>query len=585
MNIQNFSRMGGLALLALLSVTALLSAFGINAIRYGGDMHRVNQQVNNFNADILPPPSYLVEAYLIANLLVRSPNELEANVAKLASLKRDFTKRANHWAASDLDEKLKAGLAATVRNDGEAFWTIVEERLVPAARAGDGAAQANALMRLDTVYERHRTSIDALVKGAAARQIELGESANTALIAILVGLLMAALILFASIAAALTMLKRQVILPLSTTAETMERMAAGDLEAGQRSDHSDDEIGTMTRAIEVFRQSAVNAQKADVERKRVVAVLRQRLSAMAAGDLDQPIDEFFAEDYKGIRMDFNQAQAALRKLILSVVHSAEAIHHSASDVNEAASDLSERAARQAATLEETAAALQRTNKGIQSSATVAQEANAEVVLARGNATNNRQIVETAIAAMDQIQASFAEVENITQIIQNMSFQTNILALNAGVEATRAGEAGKGFGVVATEVRALAQRSSEAVTAIQQLMAKSAESVKNGSQQVASSGSALREMIAIIDRVAERVEQLAEASKLQAINLNEVDDAISNLDRDTQQNAAMAEQSSAASELLKQEVGRLTEQTALFSGSQEKLASHGFGGRDAIRLVS
>ncbi len=563
MNIQQLSRTGGTALVAVILASTLAFGFGVNAIRFGGDMHLGNQQLHEFNADILPPPSYLVEAYLVAHLVVRSPGRLDAHAAKLDRLKRDFRKRANHWAASDLDPRLKAGLATTAAEDGEAFWALIDNRLIPAARAGDAGAQADALARLDAVYDRHRARIDSLVQGAAREQASLDEGADATVAAVLVGLSLSALAVLAAIVAALVLLRRRVIEPLAATAETMERMAAGDLEAGRCTNDKDDEIGTMTRAIEVFRKSVITAQESDSERKRVVAVLRERLSAMASGDLDAPIVEFLPVGYKGIRMDFNQAQAALRDLILSVVHSAQEIHHSAGDVNDAASALSERAARQAATLQATAAALQRTNQGIQSSATLAQEANAEVALARGNATRNGEIVETAVTAMAQIQASFAEVENITNIIQNIAFQTNILALNAGVEATRAGEAGKGFGVVATEVRALAQRSSEAVTAIQQLLGKSAETITNGTDQVSSSGVALREMIEIIDRVSQRVEELAASSRDQAANLNEVDGALSKLDYDTQQNAVMAEQSRAASEALKQEVGQLTARTALF----------------------
>jgi methyl-accepting chemotaxis protein len=573
MKIQRNSRYGGLALVGLLAAAITFSSFGINKIRFGGEMHRVNQQLNDFNADILPPPAYLVEAYLIANLVAREPAKAQDHARQLSALKADWQKRADHWAASDLDDNLKQGLSDTVRRDGAAFWQLVDKRLLPAARRGDTAAAEQALDALDSVYERHRTSIDELVSGAASRQTQLKDEAETTLTIIFVMLALAVLMVFAGIAAALAMLRRTVIAPLATTADTMQRMAGGDLEAGRRSQHSDNEIGTMTRAIEAFRQSALDAQQADVERKRVVAVLRERLTAMAAGNLDQPIEAFFAEDYKGIRMDFNQAQAALHELILSVVTSAQEIHHSAGDVNDAAADLSERAARQAATLEETAAALQRTNKGIQSSSDLAQQTNTEVALARQNATRNRQIVETAGEAMAQIRASFAEVENITNIIQNIAFQTNILALNAGVEATRAGEAGKGFGVVATEVRALAQRSSEAVTAIQELMAKSADCIANGAQQVGLSGTALRDMIEIIDRVGQRVEQLAETSRVQALNIDEVDNALSSLERDTQQNAAMAEQSSAASDLLKQEVSRLTDRTALFTQQEQHDARH------------
>lgn len=581
MNIQQMCQRGGLVLIGVLAVAVAFSAYGINTIRFGGEMHRVNQQLNDFNADILPPPEYLVESYLIANLVARSPGEADAYGRKLAVLKGQWRDRADHWAASDLDPSLKSGIATTVEQDGTAFWQIVEERLLPAARAGDESGTARALAALDTVYDRHRNRIDTLVAGAAEHQQDLAESAESTLEASFIGLVLAVLVVMLGLMGGIHVLRRRVIVPLAETADTMQRMADGDIEAGRRTQHSADEIGDMTRAIEVFRQNAVDAQEADAERKRIVGVLRERLSAMAGGNLEEPIESFFADAYKGIRMDFNQAQAALREVILAVLHSAREIHRSATEVNEAAADLSERAARQAATLEETAAALQRTNKGIQSSAELAQETNHEVALARQNATRNRQIVETAVEAMTQIQASFGEVANITDLIQNIAFQTNILALNAGVEATRAGEAGKGFMVVANEVRALAQRSSEAVTAIQQLMAESGASIANGAQQVASSGNALREMIEIIDRVSQRVEKLASASSQQAVHLNEVDAAVSELERDTHHNAAMAEQSSAASELLRQEVMRLNERTALFVHTQDD--SGGWSGAEPAQL--
>lgn len=566
MNIKLMSQHAGLALVCLLGIAILFAAFGINTIRFGGEMHRTSQQLNDFNADILPPPAYLVESYLVANLVARSPSQSEELGKKLADLKAQWRDRADHWASSDLESNLKTGIAQTVAEDGQAFWQIIENGLLPAARMGDSQKTAASLAELDKVYARHRERIDALVNGAAEHQAALAETATFTLTAIYVALGLAVLIVFVAIAVSLRMLRQKVVEPLANTAETMQLMAAGNLEAGKRTHHSADEIGTMTRAIEVFRKSAIDAQAADAERKRIVGVLSEKLSAMASGDLDEPIDGFFAEAYKGIRMDFNQAQAALREVIHSVVNSANEIHRSANEVTEAAADLSERTARQAATLEETAAALQRTNSGVQASSDLAQQANDEVALARQNATQNREVVESAVEAMEHIKISFSEVTNITALIQNIAFQTNILALNAGVEATRAGEAGKGFIVVANEVRALAQRSSEAVTAIQELMAKSAESIADGSQRVVSSGTALKEMIEIIDRVGERVEKLAAASRVQAVNLDEVNAAVSALERDTQQNAAMAEQSSAASELLRQEVARLTGRTAVFTRS-------------------
>lgn len=496
MNIQQMVRRSSLALIGLIVVSIIFSAYGICKISFGGEMHRVNQQLNDFNADILPPPEYLVEPYLVANLLARSPQQVDDHARKLNELKRQWRERAGYWAASDLDPVLKAGIGATVTQDGIVFWQIVENHLLPAVKQGKINETNQALARLDNVYDRHRRQIDELVGGAAARQKILAEDATLTLATTGAGLALCVLLIFASIAGLLILVQRKVISPLATTASTMERMAAGDIEAGRQTTHSADEIGIMTRAIEVFRQSAINAREEDAERKRIVRILSEKLSAMAHGDLEQPIESFFAEAYKGIRMDFNQAQAKLREVIHSVVQSAHAIQRSTAEVNQAALDLSQRAARQAATLEETAAALQRTNKDIQSSSALAQETHAEVARARENATQNREIVESAMGAMGEIESAFAEVASITKLIQDIAFQTNILALNAGVEATRAGEAGKGFIVVASEVRALAQRSSEAVSAIQQLIAKSGEKIAIGSNQVTSSGDALREMIVV-----------------------------------------------------------------------------------------
>lgn len=349
---------------------------------------------------------------------------------------------------------------------------------------------------------------------------------------------------------------------IDSIVEPLDRLANGSINVAIP-DQNGTEFAPVTAAMRVFKQNAVAKQEDDAERKRVLATLQESLNRMASGNLELPIEQYFAQDYKAIRMDFNDAQATLRQVIHQVVGSAQQINVGAEEVNTAAVDLSTRAARQAATLEETSAALQRANRGIQGSAQLAKTTHLEVENTRANAMKNEQMVDTTIAAMDQIQSSFEEVEKITSVIQDIAFQTNILALNAGVEATRAGEAGKGFGVVATEVRALAQRSSEAVTSIQELMAKSSDNISNGAKQVSSSGTALREMIKMIDSVGVQVEKLAETSVSSANDLNEIDSALATLDLDTQQNAAMAEESSAASNMLTQEVRKLSERTSIF----------------------
>ncbi|MEL7199759.1 MAG: nitrate- and nitrite sensing domain-containing protein [Pseudomonadota bacterium] len=362
----------------------------------------------------------------------------------------------------------------------------------------------------------------------------------------------------------------------------LERLSNGDADV-TIPDHSHNEFGVISKAMEAFQSTIEERARNAKDRERVVTVLSQHLKAMAQGNLNDSISEFFSVEFKKIRMDFNEAQSSLRDVINAVAQGTAGINYSAQDVKSAAVDLSERAARQAATLEETTEALAQTNAGIQSSAELAQATNQEVARARENAAQNREVVERTITAMKQIQGSFDEVTKITDLIEDIAFQTNILALNAGVEATRAGEAGKGFGVVASEVRALAQRSSEAVTSIQQLMGEGADKIRDGAEQVAASGDALKTMITTFDQVSDQVSQIASASGEQAENLNNINIALADLKGDTHSNAAMAEESSAASELLNVEVQRLNERTAMFRQSAETVGD--FDEPDQLRLAS
>lgn len=463
-------------------------------------------------------------------------------------------------AAPEQREQLKAVLSSKLSQD------IASMREVAFSGNPERIAQISAKRWFDTHTARlaEFKQLEDRMASAIVEAISEGVSAANwdvmiAAIGLLAGLAIAAVISFVFV--------RSIKQRIESVVKPLDQLAQGELDI-KIPDLSKTELGVICTAMEVFKQNALERAQNAEKRQRVIVVLRDKLKAMASGDLERPIDEFFAKEFAPIRMDFNEAQGALRDVIHSVVDSATQINHSANEVDQAARDLSERTMLQAATLEETAAALTKTSKGIKASAEKAQETNAEVAKTRQVALDNGKIVDSAVNAMEQIQASFAEVEQITHMIQSIAFQTNILALNAGVEATRAGEAGKGFGVVATEVRALAQRSSESVTSIQELMAKSAQNIERGANEVGATGAALRDMIGMIDTVSRSVAELAEASSAQADGLNEVNQAVADLDLSTQQNAAMAEQSSAASNQLNGEVQNLNQKAAIFIKHKE-----------------
>ena len=224
---------------------------------------------------------------------------------------------------------------------------------------------------------------------------------------------------------------------------------------------------------------------------------------------------------------------------------------------------SRRTEHQAATLEETAAALAEITAAVNSAAEGARSARAVVAEARGNSENSGRVVQDAVAAMGEIASSSNQISRIVGVIDDIAFQTNLLALNAGVEAARAGEAGRGFAVVASEVRALAQRSSEAAREIGGLISASAQQVDKGVTLVGEAGEALRQIASSVNGISDHVSDIATSAQEQSASLTEVNGAMAQLDQVTQQNAAMFEETTAASQSLVAQADTLSDRMARF----------------------
>lgn len=282
---------------------------------------------------------------------------------------------------------------------------------------------------------------------------------------------------------------------------------------------------------------------------RVVEALRIGLRRLSEGDLETRIETDFPTDYEQLRADFNAAIANLARAIQVVVEAAGEIDGEAHHISAASEDLSRRAENQAATLEQTAAALTQLTASVGSASVGVAEADRVVAEARGSAESSGRVVQQAVAAMGEIEESSQRISRIIGVIDDIAFQTNLLALNAGVEAARAGEAGRGFAVVASEVRALALRSSDAAREIDALISASTQQVRRGVDLVGETGHALEAILASVIDVANRVSEIASSARGQSAGLAEINEAVSDLDRYTQQNVAMFEQSSAASRSL------------------------------------
>jgi methyl-accepting chemotaxis protein len=322
------------------------------------------------------------------------------------------------------------------------------------------------------------------------------------------------------------------------------------------------------------RQAEAEAQRQALELAQhgVVEALRAALARLSEGDLTAVITAEFSPQYEQLRKDYNIAMGNLQQAMRSVVENAIAIRAEAGEITTAADDLSRRTEQQAAALEQTAAALNQLTASVKSAADVAGQANQMVTTAKADAETSGKVVRDAILAMGEIEDSSVKISRITSVIDEIAFQTNLLALNAGVEAARAGEAGRGFAVVASEVRALAQRSSDAAKEIAGLISSSSTHVKRGVGLVGQAGDALGGIEKSVADIHNFVAEIAVSARQQSSGLAEINIAVTKLDQVTQQNAAMFEQTTAASHSLTQEAETLSATVAQFHIDRAEIES-------------
>ncbi|EJB08216.1 methyl-accepting chemotaxis protein [Rhizobium leguminosarum bv. trifolii WSM597] len=269
-------------------------------------------------------------------------------------------------------------------------------------------------------------------------------------------------------------------------------------------------------------------------------------------------------EYERLRHDFNEAVGQLSETIRAVSGSANAIDEGSREISHGSGELSKRTEQQVASLEQTAAALDQITANVSNSSKRADEARTVARLANSSAAQSAEVVANTVDAMGKIAQSSAQISNIIGVIDEIAFQTNLLALNAGVEAARAGEAGKGFAVVGQEVRELAQRSAKAAREIKELIRNSNTEVQSGVQLVSQTGEVLRTIEKYIFTVNLHIEAIAISSREQSVGLAEINSAVNQMDRVTQQNAAMVEVTNAASATLASEALLLRNLIARFT---------------------
>ena len=305
-------------------------------------------------------------------------------------------------------------------------------------------------------------------------------------------------------------------------------------------------ISVYLEALEEARaQSEAERRRLGDQQDHALAAIEASLVRLAAGDLTATIDTELAPQFENLKANFNSALATLDKAMGSMVTAADETSNNAGELVSGTDNLARRTEQQAASLEETAAALEEITTISRESASRTEEARRVVGQATAEARKAGEVVGQAVLAMGAIEDSSRRITEIIGVIDEISFQTNLLALNAGVEAARAGDAGKGFAVVAQEVRALAQKSADAAKEIKGLIDKSFADVLSGVTLVNRTGAALTVIGEQVGHINGHIDAITTSAREQAIGIGEINTTVGSMDQMTQQNAAMVEQTNAA----------------------------------------
>lgn len=504
--------------------------FALRELKVNGPLYDRVVQGKDLVADILPPPAYIIEAYLEVNLLLQDPATVAEREKRIATLRSEYGERHDFWQKSDLPQEIRAKFLVEAHQPAMAFWTAVATRFIPALRAGDTAGARDIMRDLRALYARHRAAVDEVVKLANARNAATEAEAQRVEHVMSIVMIAAGLFGIAVVSLCVWGLNGRLVQPLLAMQAAMTDLARGNLEVAIPATGRTDEIGEMAASVAIFRDAARHREEmeADAARKR------QELEAERAGR-EREKAEADKSQIETLRNMADKVEHAARRSVAVVAEKMDSVTDMVGSLAQSAAGLSDNCEGVAAAADEALATMRQTSH---STAALTGAIQSVVTKAANAQDANTRAVQASQAAGSRIRSladTITQIEGFTQTINDIARNTSLLALNAGVEAARSGEHGRGFAVIAQEVKALSEQTSQATGKINELI-RAVQAAKDGALDAVGDigqaierantmaveiGSALREQAKAVDDIAHNVAETERAASDVAVRIQSV----------------------------------------------------------------
>ena len=470
-----------------LGAMIITSNYALNKLKVGGPLYDRIKLGNDLVADILPPPEYVIEAYLEATLALQERASLAAHTDRLVQLKKDYDERRDYWSKSELDEGIKSELVHASDADVQRFWSAVNDKLLPALAKGDAAVASGAYMDVTAAYTAHRAVIDDIVKKTndsnAATEAEA--SSQTGLVTIV--LWSVSIAVLAIVGLGILAVGLGIVRPIGAMTLAMKQLAAGDLEVAIPSLSRRDEVGAMASAVQVFRDNArrVKAMEAEqIATQRDNEVERRAAMTQVADGFESTIGQIV----RAVSTASAQIETAAAKLS-GIAETTQGLSTAVTVTSEQSSSNVQSAA---AASEQMASSVSEIGRQVHEAQSIAQSAVRQAELTSGG------ILE--------LSRSSTRIGEVVKMINAVAEQTNLLALNATIEAARAGAAGRGFAVVASEVKALSAQTAKATDEIAAQIAQMQAATDQSVTAIGDISTTISKIFAISSAIAAAVEE-------------------------------------------------------------------------------